>query len=60
MGYDNRLLVGVVAGSIFMASTLGHFMPGTLPLTLPQVRASVLNSRYIKRSPKSRLRQKLS
>ena len=34
MGYDNRLLVGVVAGSIFIASTLGQFMQGTLPLNL--------------------------
>lgn len=34
LGYDNRLLVGVVAGSIFIASTLGQLMQGSLPLKL--------------------------
>jgi predicted MFS family arabinose efflux permease len=32
LGYDNRLLVGVVAGSIFIASTLGQFLQDKLPL----------------------------
>ncbi len=34
LGYDNRLLVGVVAGSIFIASTLGQFLQDKLPLRL--------------------------
>ncbi|SFL83280.1 Predicted arabinose efflux permease, MFS family [Marinobacter salarius] len=34
LGYDNRLLIGVVAGSIFIASTLGQFLQGRLPLRL--------------------------
>lgn len=34
LGYDNRLLIGVVAGSIFIASTFGQFMQGALPLHL--------------------------
>ena len=34
LGYDNRLLIGVVAGSIFIASTLGQFLQGSLPLRL--------------------------
>ena len=34
LGYDNRLLIGVVAGSIFIASTLGQFLQGALPLRL--------------------------
>lgn len=34
LGYDNRLLIGVVAGSIFIASTLGQFLQGKLPLRL--------------------------
>ncbi|WP_148863855.1 MFS transporter [Marinobacter fonticola] len=34
LGYDNRLLIGLVAGSIFIASTLGQFMQGKLPLNL--------------------------
>lgn len=32
LGYDNRLLIGIVAGSIFIASTFGQFMQGKLPL----------------------------
>jgi MFS family permease len=34
LGYDNRLLIGVVAGSIFIASTVGQFMQDKLPLRL--------------------------
>lgn len=34
LGYDNRLLIGVVAGSIFIASTLGQFLQDKLPLRL--------------------------
>lgn len=34
LGYDNRLLIGVVAGSIFIASTLGQFLQNKLPLPL--------------------------
>ncbi|WP_336365476.1 MFS transporter [Marinobacter sp. C2H3] len=34
MGYENRLLIGLVAGSIFIASTLGQFLQGSLPLRL--------------------------
>lgn len=34
LGYDNRLLVGVVAGSIFIASTLGQLLQDKLPLHL--------------------------
>lgn len=34
LGYDNRLLIGVVAGSIFIASTLGQFLQDKLPLHL--------------------------
>ena len=34
LGYDNRLLIGVVAGSIFIASTVGQFLQGALPLRL--------------------------
>lgn len=34
LGYDNRLLIGFVAGSIFIASTFGQFMQGKLPLNL--------------------------
>lgn len=34
LGYDNRLLIGVVAGSIFIASILGQFMQDKLPLRL--------------------------
>ncbi|WP_339664748.1 hypothetical protein [Marinobacter sp. UBA2688] len=34
LGYDNRLLIGVVAGSVFIASTLGQFLQGALPLRL--------------------------
>jgi MFS family permease len=34
LGYDNRLLVGVVAGSIFIASTLGQLLQDKLPLRL--------------------------
>lgn len=34
LGYDNRLLIGFVAGSIFIASTVGQFMQGKLPLNL--------------------------
>lgn len=34
LGYNNRLLIGVVAGSIFIASTLGQLMQGKLPLHL--------------------------
>ena len=34
LGYDNRLLIGFVAGSIFIASTLGQLLQGKLPLHL--------------------------
>ncbi|MFT7338231.1 MAG: putative MFS family arabinose efflux permease [Marinobacter maritimus] len=34
LGYDNRLLIGVVAGSIFIASTLGQLLQDKLPLHL--------------------------
>ncbi|MEP4392233.1 MFS transporter, partial [Marinobacter sp.] len=34
LGYDNRFLIGVVAGSIFIASTLGQFLQDRLPLRL--------------------------
>ncbi|WP_144823602.1 MFS transporter [Marinobacter piscensis] len=34
LGYDNRLLIGVVAGSIFIASTLGQLLQDKLPLQL--------------------------
>lgn len=34
LGYDNRLLIGVVAGSIFIASTLGQFLQDKLPVAL--------------------------
>ncbi|NWN91150.1 MFS transporter [Marinobacter adhaerens] len=38
LGYDNRLLIGVVAGSIFIASTLGQFLQDKLP---PQLRLPI-------------------
>lgn len=31
LGYDNHLLIGTVAGSIFLASTVGQFLQGNLP-----------------------------
>lgn len=34
LGYDHRLLIGAVAGSIFLASTVGQFLQGALPLRL--------------------------
>lgn len=34
LGYENRMLIGVVAGSIFIASTLGQFLQDKLPLRL--------------------------
>jgi predicted MFS family arabinose efflux permease len=34
LGYDHRLLIGAVAGSIFLASTVGQFLQGALPLKL--------------------------
>ncbi len=34
LGYDNRLLIGVVAGSIFIASTIGQFLQDKLPIAL--------------------------
>ena len=34
LGDDNRLLIGVVAGSIFIASTIGQFLQDKLPIAL--------------------------